>query len=345
MDEDVTVVACITARMSSERLPGKVMADIGGKPALERIVDRFVQVQAVDVIVIATSTDPSDDPIEQWALDTGLDVYRGSLDDVCTRIYHACKKWDPDYILRGLGDCTFIEPRLLDMMIDVVSQHGADTARVVTPPNTWPVYGAAESCYSWSAVRLMQEQSRGPEREHFGMHLDRYRSRYNVIYPIPHPSYYSLYFRPYRLELDTEADLCLMREIYARMRPYCEPPLHSVIRLLDTDPDLAVMNVSVAEKTGPLTSYSAEDRRTWALDMVGNVIDWPGDWSWLEGRTQATRAIWCDAGTCYMGSAVHKRAGLTVLHRPNGSVIEGTADLACRCGAGRRWYGGQREKT
>ncbi len=98
----MNVIACITVRMSSDRLPGKVLADICGKPALARVIDRYRQVEGVTDIVVATTTDAGDEPIVRWCKDAGIDWYRGSLDDVCHRIRNACepyRPYKPDYIL------------------------------------------------------------------------------------------------------------------------------------------------------------------------------------------------------------------------------------------------------
>lgn len=332
-------VSCITVRMSSGRLPGKVMADICGKPALERVVDRHLQIEAVDDIVVATSTDPLDDPIEEWCSGSGIRCYRGSLDNVCDRIYNAVVELAPDYVIRGLGDCTFIEPRLVDMMVDVLSLHNADAARPVTEANKWPVYGAAESPYSWNVIETLNERSSGSQCEHFGAYLDEHRDEFNIIYPQGPPGYYTTYYPPYRLELDTETDLWMFRQIYEALGTDREPPLYEVIRFLDNNQDLAITNSSIAEKTGPLTSFTPEQRRKWNEQKDGRVVDWGSrQWSWLQGHKADHRAVWCDAGRCYLGYVLHHGRGqANAIVRPNGDKIFGDASIACSCGTGREW--------
>jgi hypothetical protein len=168
-------------------------------------------------------------------------------------------------------------------------------------------------------------------------YLDANRDEFEMVYPIASPGYYSTYFRPYRLELDTPADLEMIRWVYTLLDK--EPSLHEVIDLLDENPDLACMNAHVAERTGPLTTYTPEQRRGWMAQMVGSVVDWQGDWSWLLGNGGGEKAIWCDSGRCYLGHARHVRGGVTVLVRPDKTEIEGNARVNCSCGAGRRWYG------
>lgn len=339
----MNVIACITARMSSERLPGKPLVDICGRPNLARVVERYEAVESVSAVVIATTTDLSDGAIADWCRDAGKRCYRGSLDDVCQRISEAGRPHGPDYVIRGLTDAPFISPFLLDMAVDVVSLHGADAGRICAGPSVQPVYGAAEFPYSQRAVRQLDLLSSGSQREHFGAYLDAHRDEFDVVYPAPTREYYATYFRPYRLELDTEADLEMVREVYRRLGADARPALHEVIALLDSDPDLALSNSHVPERTGPLTTFTPGQRRGWMRAMEGRRVDWGGDWSLLQGNRGGGKAIWCDAGECYLGyvKRVKERGrALNVLVRPGGEVIKGDATLACSCGAGRKWHGG-----
>lgn len=339
----MNIIVCLTARMSSERLPGKPMVDVCGRPNLERVVERYEAAESVSAVVVATTIDQSDDAIADWCRDAGKRCYRGSPDDVCRRISEASQTHDPDYVVRGLTDAPFVSPFLLDMGVDVTSLHGADAGRICAGPNVQPVYGAAEFPYSWRAVRQLDLSSSGSQREHFGTYLDAHRDEFDVIYPAPTREYYGIYFRPYRLELDTKADLELVREVYRRLGPGARPALHEVIALLDADPDLALSNSCVPERTGPLTTFTVRQRRGWMESMEGRRVDWGGDWTLLQGNRGAGRAIWCDAGQCYLGhiKRIKERGrALNVLVRPGDEVIKGDATLACSCGAGRKWHGG-----
>jgi len=183
----------------------------------------------------------------------------------------------------------------------------------------------------------MYVESSGSCREHFGTYMDENRDQFDMIYPVPSPGYNATYFRPYRLELDTEQDLELSRRIYRELGMEREPALWEVIALLDRWPDLAAINQNVIERTGPLTTYTTGQRQRWTEQMEGRIVDWSGDWTWMEGRTDGEQAIWCDAGTCYIG---HSQGPRLVL--PSGTRIEGNATLACGCGAGRTWHESKR---
>ena len=107
------IVAIIQARMSSSRLPGKVLLDLGGRSALSRMVERVKRSKLVTRAVVATTIDPSDDPIVEMCQVEKIDVFRGSLPDVLDRYYQAAKQFKADLVVRLTGDCPLIDPELI----------------------------------------------------------------------------------------------------------------------------------------------------------------------------------------------------------------------------------------
>ena len=105
----IDVMAIIQARMSSSRLPGKVMLTIGEKPMLQWVVNRTRRARAVDEVVVATTTDPSDDPISAFCKGLEIPVYRGSNLDVLDRFYQTAQEFKPNIIVRITADCPFVE--------------------------------------------------------------------------------------------------------------------------------------------------------------------------------------------------------------------------------------------
>lgn len=107
------IVAIIQARMSSTRLPGKVLMDLGGKPVLENIIERISRAKRVTSVVVATSTEKADDQIAKR-----FNCFRGSLENVLERFYLCAKKYRADIILRFTADNALIDPELIDNAID-----------------------------------------------------------------------------------------------------------------------------------------------------------------------------------------------------------------------------------
>jgi spore coat polysaccharide biosynthesis protein SpsF len=110
-------LAILQARMSSSRLPGKVMMPINGEPMIYRQIERIRQASTIDKIVVATSTDPSDDSLAKYLRIKGVEVFRGSLDDVLSRFLEIQKEIYATGIIRLTGDCPLVMPKLIDTMV------------------------------------------------------------------------------------------------------------------------------------------------------------------------------------------------------------------------------------
>lgn len=111
------IVATIEARMTSSRLPGKVLLPLGGKPALERMIERIRFARYIDEIVVATTVNDADDPIVELCERVGAGYFRGSEDDVLERVLGAAHEYDADYICELTGDCPLIDPVIIDSTI------------------------------------------------------------------------------------------------------------------------------------------------------------------------------------------------------------------------------------
>ena len=107
----------LQARMSSTRLPGKVMADLNGQPMIKRQIDRIMKSKFIDQLVVATSVDTSDDILVDFLTAEGIEVYRGSLDNVYARFLDVAQIYNPRNIIRLTADCPMVMPILIDEMI------------------------------------------------------------------------------------------------------------------------------------------------------------------------------------------------------------------------------------
>src|SRR5258705_10054749 len=99
----MNVLGILQARASSSRLPRKVLKPILGKPMLLHQLDRVRRARSIDALVVATSTDPGDDAIEELCAAAGVNCFRGSLDDVLDRFYHAALPYRPEHVVRLTG--------------------------------------------------------------------------------------------------------------------------------------------------------------------------------------------------------------------------------------------------
>src|SRR5690242_14723084 len=114
------VIAIIQGRMSSSRLPGKILADIAGQPMLQRVFVRTSRAATVTQTIFATTTDPSDDPVAEYCEFSGIPFTRGSLYDVLDRYYQTAQQAKADVIVRITADCPVIDAALIDDAVNAI---------------------------------------------------------------------------------------------------------------------------------------------------------------------------------------------------------------------------------
>lgn len=113
----MNIVTVIQARISSTRLPGKVLLPILGKPLLSRMVERVMKANLTGTLVVATSTNSEDDQIEELCLRTNLNCYRGHLTDLIDRHYQVARIYNADAIVKIPSDCPLIDHHIIDRVI------------------------------------------------------------------------------------------------------------------------------------------------------------------------------------------------------------------------------------
>lgn len=110
----MTTVAIIQARMTSTRLPGKVLADLCGRPMLAHMLERVARARRLDAVWVATTTNAADDPVAQLCQALGVAVFRGSESDVLGRYAQTAAQAKADVVMRLTADCPMMDPALID---------------------------------------------------------------------------------------------------------------------------------------------------------------------------------------------------------------------------------------
>ncbi len=158
-------VAIIQARMSSSRFPGKVLAELGGMPMIVFMVQRVRRAKGVDRLVVATSTDASDDPLARTLEAHGIDCFRGHLHDVLDRFVHAARALGADHVVRLTGDCPLMDADLIDRGLSELALGGTDYVSNCIPPS-FPD-GLDVECFTMAALEIADREAMKPsEREH-----------------------------------------------------------------------------------------------------------------------------------------------------------------------------------
>lgn len=159
------ILAIIQARMSSTRLPGKVMKEILGKPMIGYLFERIIGARMVSKAILATSTDESNDALAEYVSSLGIEVFRGSESDVLDRYYQAAAKYTPQAVVRITGDCPVIDPRVIDQVVKFYTDRNFDYVSNIDPP-TFPD-GMDIEVFSYKLLKEAHEKAGlASEREH-----------------------------------------------------------------------------------------------------------------------------------------------------------------------------------
>jgi spore coat polysaccharide biosynthesis protein SpsF len=241
------IVAIIQGRMSSSRLPGKVLKEIAGKAMLELVVERAHLATTIDEVVVATTTEPEDAEIEKFCQEHSIPVYRGSLNDVLDRFYQAAKLYRADAIVRLTADCPLLDPGVVDHTVEVFLQSGVDFAANRLPPpfkRTYPIGLDTEVCTFAALERAWNEASLPYEREHVMPYLYDVDGRFKIIRVD-----YDKDYGDRRWTVDTPEDLELVRQIFARLAEKNNFTWLDVLAIFEREPQLAQINGQIQHKT------------------------------------------------------------------------------------------------
>ena len=240
------VVASIEARMNSSRLPGKVLADLEGRPALARLTDRLKRCQRLDAIVIATSGGPADDAVEAFARAEGIACHRGSETDVLARVNETHRAQASDIVVELTGDCPFDDPQVIDLGVETFIANDCDivsTARHPSYPAGIDVQVFAAAALDWVAGSVNDPAVREHVSLYFYEHPERYRL-INLLAP-------ACWRRPdLRLLLDYAEDLELLRQTHRRLAARHGEGfgIAEIVALFDAEPALAGINAHCQER-------------------------------------------------------------------------------------------------
>ena len=238
-------VVIVQARMTSTRLPGKVMKRVLGKPLLEYQLERLRRVTLADEIVVATTTNAEDQPIVDLCERLDVPCFRGSERDVLARYYEAATQHPADAVVRVTSDCPVIDPAVV---IEVIRYYRDQRDRLDYVSNglsrTYP-RGMDTEVFSYQALReAYVEATDEPEREHVTPFIYRRPKRYRLA---------NVAFRKdasrHRWTVDTREDFELVRRIIEGLYPGNRNfTLADMLELIEAHPDWAEINAHVEQK-------------------------------------------------------------------------------------------------
>lgn len=256
------VIAIIQGRMSSSRLPGKILADLAGQPMLQRVFVRTSRAVTVTETIFATTTDSSDDPVAEYCDFSGVPFTRGSLYDVLDRYYQTAKRSKADVVVRVTADCPVIDPELIDQAVNMLLEDEYDfVANRLPPPfpRTYPIGLDVEVCTFTALEKAWKESTEAFHREHVmpyfyeGVELiTANRSLQTGVSPRGFRVallHHTTDFGDYRWTVDTPEDLEFMRQVYSRFDGRDDFTWKDVLDLVHNEPQLMQINAGIKHKT------------------------------------------------------------------------------------------------
>lgn len=239
------IIATIEARMTSSRLPGKVLLEANGKPMLGHLIARLKKVPSLNEIVLATTTNAQDDVLVNFAKEQGIQFFRGSEEDVMARVIGAAESVNADIVVEITGDCPIIDPQIVEQTVQMFLHNCCDYASNVQV-RSYPV-GMDTQVFRLSTLRRSFDMTKDRlDREHVTRHIRMHPEMFSQVHLVSSPD---MYWPDLGLTLDERADYELLRKIIEYFSPDelfgCREVLHL---LKQVHPEWVALNESVKRK-------------------------------------------------------------------------------------------------
>ena len=253
-------LAILQARMSSTRLPNKVLKEVNGKPLLQYECERILKSNKVDKLIIATSNDNEDDLIKKFGDRNKIEVFRGSLDDVLSRYYQCAKEFKDRKnienlnVIRVTGDCPLIDPQVIDEVILSFEETKSDYASNTLIP-TYPD-GMDIEVFSFDALETAYQNAIfKSDREHVTLYI----KNSDIFKKFNSKSKND--FSHLRLTVDEQNDFNLIENILENLYPVNSSFTYlEVIAYMTKYPNLLFLNSNIKRDEGLAKSLKEDGR-------------------------------------------------------------------------------------
>ena len=241
------VICIIQARMNSKRLPGKVLVDIEGKPAIWHIYNRLKKIPNISQIIISATNELSDKPLKQFAETEGISYFAGSENDLLDRAYKTGREFDCEVLIKINADCPLIDHKLIEDGIEMFFS-SEKTPDLVTNclEETFPE-GMQYAVFNFQTIEKIWSSIEGPFwREYFYRFILENKEKFFIINIKNKKDQSDL-----RWTLDYPEDLIFVRKVYEKL--YNKNPvfgMNEILSLLSNEPQILEINKKHSSKIG-----------------------------------------------------------------------------------------------
>jgi glutamate-1-semialdehyde 2,1-aminomutase len=237
------IVAVVQARMGSTRMPEKVMKPIQGTPMIGLMLQRLRRARTLDQIVLATSVDPRNDPLNRYVASQGYEVIRGSENDVLSRYDEAVRKVGADIVVRVTGDCPLIDPQIVDDVVALLCEAGVEYASNIDPPS-FPDGLDVEAFTRAALERAQREATQQRDREHVTPYI-REGGRFRKANLRSKEDWSGE-----RWTVDEQSDFVVVEKVFAHFAPAVEFPWTEIAALRRQQPEIFADNQHLVRNEG-----------------------------------------------------------------------------------------------
>ena len=252
----------ITARLKSSRLPKKLLLEVNGEPYIVWMLRRLKLAKELSEIVICTSTNPQDDELVRIAKQEGVNVFRGSEEDVIQRLYDAALEYDLDYIINMTADCPLLPYELIGHVIETYRQTNADLVKCHDLP-----VGLFLSGLKIEAMKKLINMKASGHTEYWLYYFLK-TNFFNVV----NLKVDDKWIRPqYRIALDYPEDHEFLSKLFQGLGPDAYSKTTSeIVQFLDNNPELGKINIDCNTKGADRT---AQDDTSKVILKDGTILN------------------------------------------------------------------------
>jgi len=223
-NNNLTFPVIIQARLSSERLPNKVLEKINGKPLIEYLINRINTTFKRNRILLATSNEKNDDPLIDFCKKNKVRYFRGSLNNVAKRLYDAANELNAKSFVRISGDSPLIDSEIILKGIKYFQKGNYDLVTNIFP-RSYPVGQSVEIIKTNSLELILSRKMNSSEKEHVTKYFYDHSNEFNVFNFLNDED-----LSDYRLVVDTKLDFNKMKKIINKMvYPHTKYSMNEII--------------------------------------------------------------------------------------------------------------------